>query len=379
MDRHARLYMSPPHMSGREQEYVRDVFASNWIAPAGPHLARFEESFASRVKLAAAVALGSGTAAIHLALRHLAIQPGDEVICPTLTFCASANPVTYEQGTPIFIDVDRATWNLDPNLVADELSACAKRGKLPRAIIAVDLLGQSADMDSIVQVASRYEIPVIEDAAEALGGHYKGRPTGSSGWVNVFSFNGNKIITTSGGGMLASNDQEVIERVRHLSTQARDPGHLYRHSEIGFNYRMSNVLAAIGMAQLEVLDERVATRKRICHIYRNGLGSLPGISFMPQAEYGETNYWLTVIQVDPAAYGATCEDVRLALEEANIESRRVWVPLHLQKPFANCRIRGGSVAEKIFETGLCLPSGSAMTPEDQDRVVQRIKTLHGSR
>jgi pyridoxal phosphate-dependent aminotransferase EpsN len=365
-------------MSGREQAYVGDVFASNWIAPVGPHLQKFEEMFARRLGLKAAVALSSGTSALHLALRHLGIEPGDEVLCSSFTFCASANPIVYEHGKPVFIDADAATWNLDPNLLADELAACARAGRLPRAVIAVDLLGQSADIDAVLDAAARYEVPVIEDAAEALGGSYKDRPAGSSGWTNAFSFNGNKIITTSGGGMLASNDQQAIDHVRYLSTQARDPGPLYRHAEVGFNYRLSNVCAAIGLAQLEVLDQRVAARRRVWEYYQEHLGGLPGLNFMPQAPYGQGNYWLTVIQVWPDRFGATCEDVRVALEALNIESRRVWVPLHLQKSFAGCRVRGGAVSERIFETGLCLPSGSALTAADQDRVIRCITQMHAA-
>jgi pyridoxal phosphate-dependent aminotransferase EpsN len=363
-------------MSGREEQYVRDVFASNWVAPVGPHLERFEQMFAIRMGLKAAVAVASGTAALHLALHHLRIQPGEEVICSTFTFCASANPIGYERGTPVFIDADPNTWNLDPHLLSDELRDCAERGKLPRAVIAVDLLGQSADMDAVVEIASRYDIPVIEDAAEVLGGTYKGRPAGSSGWAGVFSFNGNKIITTSGGGMLASDDVELIDHARSLATQARDPGPYYRHSEIGFNYRLSNVCAAIGIAQLEVLDQRVARRREIHDYYKQYLQRLPGIQFMPEAGYGQPNYWLTVIQIDPDRFGATCEDIRLALEELNIESRRLWVPLHQQKSFAHCRCRGGSVAERLFDTGLSLPSGSAMTEQDQQRVIACIEAVH---
>ncbi len=375
MKQPSRIYMSPPHMSGQELKYVQDVFATNWIAPAGPHLKIFEEKFAERIGLRHAVALSSGTAALHLALRHLDIGIGDEVICSSFTFCASANPIAYERATPVLIDADPATWNMDPSLVQQELEACATRGKLPKAVIAVDLLGQSADMDAITQIAGRYQIPVIEDAAEVLGGTYKERAAGSTGWAVAFSFNGNKIITTSGGGMLASNDERVIDHARHLSTQAKEPGPYYRHSEIGVNYRMSNVCAAIGIGQLEVLDERVAQLKQINKYYKQRLSDLRGIDFMPEADYGKPNYWLTTITVSPDRFGSSCEDIRLALEELNIESRRVWVPLHLQRPFVKCRCRGGEVAERLFETGLCLPSGTAMTEGDLDRVINCILSL----
>lgn len=375
MAQQQRLYMSPPHMSGREAEYVADVFASNWIAPVGPHLKKFEDMFAKRVGLNHAVALASGTSALHLALRHLKVEPGDEVICSSLTFMASANPIAYQGATPVFIDADEATWNMDPNLLEEDLKESAAKGKLPKAVIAVDLLGQSADMDAILDVTGRYDIPVIEDAAEALGGRYKDRPAGASGWVSAFSFNGNKIITTSGGGMLVSDDEEVITHARHLSTQAKDPGPFYRHSEIGFNYRLSNVCAAIGIGQLEVLDERIQRRKEINRFYKKRFEKLPGIEFMPEADFGEPNYWLTSITVDPAKFGVSCEDIRLALEDINVESRRIWVPMHLQKPFADCRMRGGAVSERLFETGLCLPSGSAMTDDDLDRVCGHVEGL----
>lgn len=362
-------------MSGREAEYVADVFATNWIAPVGPHLKKFEDLFAKQVGLDHAVALASGTSALHLALLHLGVGPGDEVICSTLTFCASANPIAYQAATPVFIDADATTWNMNPELLETDLRESAAKGRLPKAVIVVDLLGQSADMDAILEITGQYDIPIIEDAAEALGATYKGRPAGSSGWASAFSFNGNKIITTSGGGMLASDDAEAINHIRHLSTQAKDPGPFYRHSEVGYNYRLSNICAAIGIGQLEVLPQRVAKRQEINRDYQQRLLQLAGIRFMPEASYGVPNFWLTAITVDPNAFGHTCEDIRLALEAVNIESRRIWVPLHLQKPFAHARVRGGQVAERLFETGLCLPSGSSMTPDDVDRVCGCIEQL----
>jgi dTDP-4-amino-4,6-dideoxygalactose transaminase len=373
MASHRRLYMSPPHMSGREQPYIDQVFAENWIAPVGPQLDQFERQFAQRIGVAFGVAVASGTAALHLILRHLNLQPDDEVICSTFTFCASANPIVYEHAQPVFIDSDWASWNLDPNLLEDELTECARRGRLPRAVIAVDILGQSADMDAICQIAGRYEIPVIEDAAEALGGTYKDRPAGSSGWASFFSFNGNKIITTSGGGMICSDDGQLAENARFLATQARDPAPYYLHTQIGFNYRLSNVLAAVGLGQLEVLDDRVAARRRIRDYYAQHLGVLDGISMMPEASYGKSNCWITTILVDPERFGANCEDVRQALESQNIEARRVWLPMHAQPAFSGCRHRGGEVADEIFRRGLCLPSGSAMTDEDLKRVVQAVR------
>lgn len=373
-----RIFLSPPHMSGRERTYIDDVFAANWIAPVGPHINAFEQAFAEHVGVQHAAAVVSGTAALHLALRHLRLQPGDEVLCSTFTFCASANPIMYEHATPVFIDSDEQTWNMDPNLLAEELKACAQRNKLPRAIVVVDILGQAANLDPINELAAEYEIPVIEDAAEALGASYKGRPVGGSCWCSIFSFNGNKIITTSGGGMLCSNDEGLVRQTRFLATQARDPGPIYQHSHVGFNYRLSNVLAAIGLAQLEVLPDRVAARRSNCRYYTEHLQAFPGIRFMPVAEYGEPNCWLTVMRVNPQEFGASCEDIRLALEEENIEARRVWLPLHKQPVFQGTRCRGGAVSEAIFADGLCLPSGSALQEHDLRRVVETVQKV-GSR
>ncbi len=366
-------------MSGNEQKRIAEVFETNFIAPVGPHLAMFEERFAEYVGVEHALAVVSGTAAIHLALRYLGLRPGDEVICSTFTFCASANPIIYEGAKPVFLDSDWTSWNMDPNLLADELKAAAASGRLPKAILVVDILGQCADLAAIQALAGRYDIPVIEDAAEALGGTYRGRSAGSTSWCGTFSFNGNKIITTSGGGMLCSNDPQLVEQARFFSTQAREPLPYYQHETYGYNYRMSNVLAAIGIAQLEVLDERVQARKDLFHYYRRELADLPGISFMPIAEFGEPNYWLSSFLVDPTAFGATCEDLRQALEAENIEARRVWQPLHRQPVFANCRCRGGAVADQIFAQGLCLPSGSAMTSADRRRVTDAVLSFHQRR
>lgn len=360
-------------MSGREQQYIAEAFEINFIAPVGPQLVRFEEMFAAQVGVKHAVALCSGTAALHLALRHLRLEPGDEVLCSSFTFCASANPILYEQASPVFIDADWTSWNLDPNLIEEELREADKKHQLPKAIIAVDILGQSADFDTISKIAARYEIPVIEDAAEALGASYQGQPVGGATWCSAFSFNGNKIITTSGGGMLCSNDSELIENARFLATQARDPLPYYEHSTYGYNYRLSNVLAGIGLGQLEVLDKWVTARRHNFAEYKKGLNDLVGISFAPQATYGQSNCWLTTILVDPQKFGLSCEDVRLRLEAENIESRRVWKPLHEQPVFVGCRRRGGSVAEQIFATGLCLPSGSALHETDRARVIEAIR------
>ena len=367
-----RIYLSPPHMSGEELELVKEAFASNWIAPLGPHVDGFEKELAHFTGVAHAAALSSGTAAIHLALRLLGMQPGDEVLCSSFTFSASANPIAYEGGHPVFIDSERGSWNMDPALLAEELAACAARGRLPRAVIVVDLYGQCADYDPIVETCARFDVPIIQDSAEALGATYKGRMAGAQGRLGVFSFNGNKIITTSGGGMLVSDDAGLIERARFLATQARDAAPHYQHSQIGFNYRMSNVLAGIGRGQLRALPERIAARRRNFERYKSALGGLPGIAFMPIAAHGEPNYWLTCITIDPAKFGATREQVRLALEAANIESRPVWKPLHLQPVFAGCRTRGGEVTAELFEHGLCLPSGSSLGEDDHARVCHLV-------
>jgi pyridoxal phosphate-dependent aminotransferase EpsN len=371
-----RIYLSPPHMSGTELGLVEEAFAENWIAPLGPHVDAFEREMAAFTGVAHAAALSSGTAAIHLALRLLGLRPGEEVLCSSFTFSASANPIAYEAGVPVFIDADAATWNMDPALLREELDACAARGRLPRAVIVVDLYGQSADYEPIVAACAHYGVPLIQDSAEALGATYRGKKVGGQGKCSVFSFNGNKIITTSGGGMLVSDDRELIERTRFLATQARDPAPHYQHSAIGFNYRLSNVLAGIGRGQLRALPERIATRRRHREYYLEALGGLPGIGFNPIASYGEPNHWLTCVTIDPAQFGATREDVRQALEAVNIESRPVWKPLHLQPVFAASRVRGGAVSAGIFEQGLCLPSGSSLMEEDLARICDVVRSRH---
>jgi pyridoxal phosphate-dependent aminotransferase EpsN len=377
-----RIYLSPPHLGADELGLVQAAIASNWVAPVGPDLDAFERELAAVVGVPHAVALSSGTAAIHLALRLIGVRPGDTVLCPTLTFCASANPVVYEGGTPVFIDADPATWNLDPGLLRDELRDRAAHGRLPKAVLCVDLYGQCADYEQILDACARYEVPVVEDSAEALGASYRGRMAGAFGRCAVFSFNGNKIITTSGGGMLVSHEAALVEQARFLATQARDPAPHYQHSRVGYNYRLSNVLAAIGRGQLRVLDARVAARRRIFATYRHALGDLPGIALLPQAPYGHSNAWLTCITVDPDAFGASRHDIQRALDAADIESRPVWKPLHLQPVFAGCPYRGGTVAQDLFERGLCLPSGSAMTDADVNRVIDIIRGVphtHGRR
>ena len=364
----SRIYLSPPHQSGREAHYLSEVLESNWIGPCGPHLAEFERQMAVQTGVHEAVGLASGTAAMHLLMRHLGVQPGDEVLCQSLTFCATANPIVYEGGRPVFIDSEPASWNIDPQLVEDELRAAARRGRLPRAVVAVDIFGQPADIEALHAVARRYDVPVIEDAAEALGSTYQGAPVGATAWASFFSFNGNKILTTGGGGMLCSNDGDLMRNARFLSQQARDPAPHYEHSVVGYNYRMSSLSAAMGLAQLEVLDDRVAARRAIFDAYAHRLTDLPGLTFMPETPLGITNRWLTVIVIDPQQFGATREDIRVALEAANIESRSVWKPLHRQRSFQGARFRGGNVADHLFERGLCLPSGSALTAVQIDRV-----------
>ncbi len=373
----ARIYLSPPHMGPDERQLLLDAFDSNWVAPLGPHVDAFEREFAAKVGVAHAGALSSGTAALHLALLILGVKPGDEVITSTLTFAATANAITYAGATPVFVDSDAATWNMDPDLLAEELEACARRGRLPAAVVTVDLYGQCADLDRIAAACARYEVPLVEDAAEALGATYKGRPAGSFGAMGVFSFNGNKIITTGGGGMLVSARKEWVDRARFLATQARDPAPHYQHSTIGYNYRLSNLLAAVGRGQLRVLDERVARRRNHNAFYRRTLGKLAGVDFMPHAPYGLSTAWLTCIQVDPVAFGASREQVRVHLEAHEIEARPVWKPMHLQPVFGTSRIRGGTVAERLFESGLCLPSGSSLTDAQRDFVVETVAGTPG--
>lgn len=370
-----RIYLSPPHMSGREMRFVREAFRTNWVAPLGPNVDAFEEAFAAKIGAGYAVALSSGTAALHLALRALRLRPGEEVFCSTFTFAATANAIAYEGARPVFIDSDEATWNMDAALLAAELDRRARRGRLPRAVIVVDLYGQCADLKPIAAACRRHGVVLIEDAAEALGATYRGKAAGTFGWANIFSFNGNKIITTSGGGMLATDDEKLARQARFLATQARDPAPHYQHSQIGFNYRLSNVLAGIGLGQLSVLDSRVNARRRIFARYQKAFSGVPGLTFMPEAPYGRSNRWLTCVLVDPKAFGASCEDIRLALAALNIESRPLWKPMHKQPVFRGCKAVGGKVSEMFFERGLCLPSGSSLTPADQARVIKGMLSV----
>ncbi len=367
-----RLFLSPPDVGAAERALLLDAFDSNWIAPLGPHVDAFEREFATFVGVEHAAALSSGTAGLQLALLLLGVGPGDDVLVPTLTFVATASAVMYVGARPVFLDSETATWNLDPALLAEELAERARDGRLPAAIVGVDLYGQCADWDPILESCARYGVPVIEDAAEALGATYHGRAAGGFGALGVFSFNGNKIMTTSGGGMLVADDPVLVERARHLATQAREPAPHYEHREMGFNHRMSNLLAAVGRGQLQGLPGKIARRRAIKQRYRDALAERPGVGFMPDSPEGEPTNWLTVITLDEARFGASPTTVREHLESLDIEARPAWKPMHLQPLFAGAPVRGGAVAEAIFRTGLCLPSGSAMTDADVDRVVAGV-------
>lgn len=369
-----RIYLSPPDMGPDERRLLLEAFDSNWVAPVGPDLGRFEEEMARRVGVDHAAAVASGTAALHLSLRLLGVQPGDEVLVPTLTFVATANAVTYTGATPVFVDSETTSWCVDPALVAEAVEERARAGRPPTAVITVDLYGQCADHGPILEVCARHGIPVVEDAAEGLGATWEGRQAGSIGRVGILSFNGNKIITTGGGGMLLSDDAELVADARHLATQARDPAPHYEHSTVGYNYRMGNLAAALGRGQLLHLDAKVARRRAINAAYRTALGDEPGVTFMPDAPWGTPTNWLTVARIEPDAFGATTDDIREHLESLDIEARPAWKPMHLQPVFADAPTVGGSVAAAIFADGLCLPSGSSLSDADLARVVEGVRS-----
>ncbi len=373
----ARVYLSVPHMGGLEVSRVEAAFASNWLSSVGPELDAFERAFADRLGRPS-VAVASGTAAIHLGLRLLGVGPGDDVLVSDLTFVASVNPIRYLGAHPVLVDSDPGTWTMSPPLLAEALEDRARRGRRPRAVLVVHLYGQTANMDPILEACQRFEVPILEDAAEALGATYRGRPAGTFGDVAAFSFNGNKIITTTGGGMLSSS-RERADRARHWATQAREPGPAYHHLEIGYNYRLSNVLAAIGRAQLEVLDERVRQRRAVEAAYRRAFADLPGILPMPEAGYGLHTHWLSCFLVDRAAMGVGRDGVLAALEAMDIEARPVWKPMHLQPVYADCDRYGGATSEDLFARGLCLPSSSSLAAADQDRVIEVIRRLAAGR
>jgi pyridoxal phosphate-dependent aminotransferase EpsN len=367
-----RILLSVPHMSGHEEEYIHKAFASNWLSTVGPNVTALEQEFESRLGRPA-VMLGSGTAALHLALRLLGVGPGDEVFCSTLTFVASANPVRYLGAEPVFLDSDYATWNLDPRVLERALQERARWNRLPRALMVVHLYGQCADMDPIREICRRYEIPIVEDAAEALGATYRGKAAGTLGDLAAFSFNGNKIITTTGGGMLLAQTPDWARKARYWATQARDPGVAYHHTEIGYNYRMSNVLAGIGRAQLGVLDLRVQQRRAVAFRYREAFADLPGISLMPQASYGLHTNWLSCFLIDEARFGGSRDALIQHLDANGIETRPVWKPMHLQPLYARNARYGGDVASDLFRRGICLPSSSSLSLEEQMYVINQVR------
>lgn len=372
MESKKRIFLSPPCMSGNELDLISEAFASNYIAPLGPMVDKFESDFSAYTGYDYCVALSSGTAALHLALLGIGVEAGDHVWASTLTFMGSVSPITFCNAIPTFIDSSASDWNIDIDLLEENLFLAAKKSQLPKAVVVTDLYGQLCDYPRLQEICGSYDVKVISDSAEALGASCNGSK--SSAGISAYSFNGNKIITTSGGGMLASNNKSIIEYARFLSQQARDPVPYYQHSVIGYNYRMSNILAAIGIAQLQVLDERINQKKKIYQYYRTQLSSIDGISFMPIAENRSPNYWLSVMLVDKET-GINVEDLRLALEKENIEARNVWKPMHLQPVFSQCNVIGGNVSEHLFETGFCLPSGAALQLQDLDRVINVIKEV----
>ena len=373
MSLNKRIYLSSPHMGGNEQKYINEAFDTNWIAPLGPNVDAFEKSIASYCSVKHAAALNSGTAAVHLALIILGVERGDEVIASSFTFSATVNPIVYQGAIPVLVDCEPETWNMDPYLLETAIIDRIKKGKRPKAIIPVHLYGMPANMEKIMKVAEKYEIPVIEDAAEALGSRYKDKSVGSFGKMAVLSFNGNKIITTSGGGALISDDEKAIARARFLSTQARDIAPHYQHSQIGYNYRMSNLLAGTGRGQMEVIEERIRRRRDNFLFYKENLGKFDGISFLEEPDnLFFSNHWLTTILIDPLLTGTTREVLQNELEKANIETRPLWKPMHLQPVFESCPSYLNGISEELFIKGLCLPSGSNMSDEDRMMVLNSI-------
>lgn len=368
----SRIWLSPPDVGTEDRERLIAAMDAGWIAPVGPDLDAFEAEVAAVCDRRFAVGLASGTAALHLALLEVGVGAGDEVLVSSFTFAASANAVTYVGATPVFIDADASTWQVSPELLEEELTARRRRGeRMPAAAVVVDLYGQCADYDRIIPLMERYGVPLISDAAEALGATYRDSPAGSFGEAAIVSFNGNKIITTSGGGMLLTDNATIAQRARYLATQARQPVPHYEHTEIGFNYRLSNLLAAFGRGQLTDLSRRVERRRAIFDRYRQALADLPGVAMMPEADYGVSTRWLTCITLDPD-HQPDPETVRTALEERDIETRPTWKPMHLQPVFADAPRRADGTSERLFRTGLCLPSGSSLTEADQDRVIDHL-------
>jgi len=384
-----RLFLSPPHLGSKERVFLDKAITNNYVAPLGPMVDAFEEEFGNLIETPHCLALSSGTAAMHLALRHLYDESLKEgrisgektplVLASTLTFIGSITPIHFINCEPVFIDCDLHTWNLDPALLEEELESCRQNDDPVLAVIPTDLYGQCCNVPALRKICDQYQVPLIIDSAESLGARYKNgnndwQSAGRGGRCAIYSFNGNKIITTGGGGMLASDDEELINHARKLSQQAREPVSWYEHQEIGYNYRLSNILAAIGRGQLLVLSERVRRKREIFKLYQDILGDVPGISFMPEAEYNQANRWLTVIQIDPLEFGSNTDTVRESLEADNLESRPLWKPMHKQPVFNNCRIKGGNVSEDLFRKGLCLPSGTAMSNDDIHRICEKILT-----
>lgn len=371
-----RILLSSPHMGGTEQKYIQEAFDTNWIAPLGENVDSFEKELAAYVNVKAASATSSGTGAIHLALDLLGVGLGDIVFCSTLTFIASANPILYLGAKPVFIDSEETTWNMSPRALERALREAKDDNQLPKAVIIVNLYGQSARMDELMTLCNDYNVPVIEDAAESLGSLYKGKHSGTFGHLGVYSFNGNKIITTSGGGMLVSNDEQLIVRSRFLATQARDVAKHYQHSVVGYNYRMSNIVAGIGRGQLEVLNERIVQKRAIFERYRVAFTDVDGLTMMPELEGTFSNRWLSTMTLDPKKIKITPYELIDLLNEANIESRPIWKPLHMQPLFEDCKFYGHSdeqiISEQLFTTGICLPSDSKMTIEEQEKVINLI-------
>jgi dTDP-4-amino-4,6-dideoxygalactose transaminase len=376
----SKIWLSSPHMGGKEIEYINEAFNTNWIAPLGPNVTAFEKELSDYLKIENVAALNSGTAAIHLALIVLGIKAGDEVLVSSFTFSATVNPIVYQGAIPVLIDSEDDTWNINPELLESAIRDRISKGKIPKALIIVHLYGMPAKMDELMTIAGKYSIPVIEDAAEALGSKYANKPLGTIGDMGILSFNGNKIITTSGGGALISANARFITTARFLSTQARDKAPHYQHSQIGYNYRMSNVLAGIGRGQLEVINDRVAKRRSNFEFYRENLKDLAGISFLTEIKPAFSNRWLTTVLVDPVkTANITRDDIRLELEKHNIESRPLWKPMHLQPVFKNYPSYLNGVSERFFNLGLCLPSGSNLYKKDLQRVVREIKHLFNNK
>ena len=370
----SRIYLSPPDISKQDRSAVESAFDSGWVAPVGPDLDAFEAEVASRVDRSYACAVNSGTSALHLALLSLGIQPGDRVICPSLTFAGCAFPITYCGAEPIFVDSESDTWNMDPNLLKSAIETSLAEGNKPKAVIVVQIYGQCAKMDPILALCDEHQIPLIEDAAESMGASYKGKPAGSFGDLSFLSFNGNKIITTSGGGMLLGNDQALIEKARYLSQQAREPVLHYEHKAIGYNYRLSNLLAALGRSQLTDLDRRIAIRKKHFEAYTQSIGELPGISFMPISSEGTPNYWLSCMIIDRTQSKVSRDELISICNDASIEVRPTWKPLHMQKVFQEKQMFGGVVSESLFHDGLCLPSGSNLSDKDREKVISTLSS-----